>query len=268
MAWREHDPDDVAPELWDEAVHIDGTDELSDRLTPVAERYADHYGVTFEKAAYRVAGEAHDWWPHDRPRTMMWTTDVLNGLLFPENVSLVVEHVEGGWDRCDGWTDSLGLVDEASLGTLLLQIGPPKIGRTGTFPPEFLPELPDRRAEDVWNRVLDTDTVARHGPMKRAGRLLDVVREDIDEHGMTRDEAIRDVVRAYVDAVPSSVAVYDATNLNWYVYDTPHDERYAERWKDGIDVHSWLREIANVLLEWKLTEHAGDVDSFLDIFGY
>lgn len=235
MTGRGHDPDGVAPELWADAENADSASELVRALSPIAERYSNYYDIPFEAAVYRAAGESLDWWPHGSPRKILWTPDVLQLLLYPENVSFVVDHIEESWEQCLGWEDSLTLIDEAALGTGVLQMGPPELGREGSFSPEPQFSRPASRAGEDWSRVLDIDVTSRHGPMKRAGELLKIVDTYVEELNMSREAAVREVVRTYVDVQEPSTVFYEAMKLRWDPYLDPLDERFATEWDEKID---------------------------------
>ena len=268
MAWKPHDPDEGAPELWDDARSSDGGGELIDSLSLIAERYATYYDVPFEEAAYRAAGESLDWWPHSTSRSLRWTPRILGSILYDENVSLVIEYVEDHWDRVNDWNDGLKLIDESALGTATLQVGPPQLGKVGTFPERSVDSRSDSLADEDWDWVFDTAVTSLHGPIRRAGELREIGVLYADEFDLSDEAAIQEVLERYVGAQDTSIVFYESMNLRWDPYSDPLDEQFAREWDDDVEALSWLGRIATIVLEWNLTERADEIESAVELFGY
>lgn len=267
MAWRVHDPGDVANTLWEAATDADSADELIDSLSAIAARYTGGYSISFEDAAYQVAGEALDWWPHGSPRTILWTPDVVAGILYQDNVPLVSTYVAEHWERCENWRDGLKLIDEAALGTAILQMESKLSGSADSFPDESEADQLSNRLGAEWYGVFDIDATSRHGPIRRAGALRELATRFSDEQGVSENAAIERLVRTYTDAQDTTIVFYEAMNLHWDPYSNPLDEHFANAWTTDIDALSWLRQVATIVMKWKLTEEASDIESHLDIFG-
>ena len=233
MAWRSHDPDNIAPELWDDTAKADSADELVGHLLPIAERYAEYYGITFEEVAFRVAGELLDWWPYGSQTNLRWTPSVLQGMGVGD-VSLVIDHVQNDWGKCDGWIDSLKLIDEAAVGTDILLTGPSDPDHSDPLRDDSQVDSPTPRAGEDWETVFETDVAHFLGPMNRAGKLLEIANRYVNELGLSYEEASREVVQMYADSQNLTVAFYEAMNLRWDPASTPLDEWFETEWVDGI----------------------------------